>query len=111
VRRVTLIALTLAVLAAGIAAVAVADHRHKDARIGPASVASWYCEHRGQRCNEPQAPALQAAWHRREHVYRASFWTASFGALTALAVSLRQRVINRKRADFTANAPARHPLS
>ena len=88
-RRMTILVAALFVLAGGIGAVAVADHRHKNARMGPANVASWYCGHRGQRCEEPQAEAVEAAWQKRETVYRYSFWAASLGGMTALVLRLR----------------------
>jgi hypothetical protein len=79
----------LFILAGGVAGVAVVDHRHKNARMGPANVASWYCQHGGQRCEEPQAAEIEEAWQHRELVYRVSFWTLSLGALTALVLRLR----------------------
>lgn len=91
VRRLTVVVVVLVFLAGGIGAVAVADHRHKNAQMGPANVASWYCQHRGQRCQEPQSERIEAAWQRREQVYRVSFLAVSLGGMTALAVSLRSR--------------------
>ena len=90
-RRLTVLVTALFILAAGVAVVAVADHRHKGARLGPADVASWYCEHRGQRCQEPQAAEIEGAWQHRELVYRISFWALSLGGLTALALTFRLR--------------------
>jgi len=84
--------MALFVLAGCIAVVAVADHRHKSSRMGPASVASWYCEHRGQRCEEPQAEAIEASWQRREQVYRVGFWAVSVGGVAALGFRLRPRM-------------------
>ena len=88
-RRLTMLVVALFILAGGVAAVAEVDHRHKAARIGPASVASWYCQHRGQRCQEPQAAEINGAWHHRERFYRVSFWALSLGGLTALVLRLR----------------------
>lgn len=88
VRRLTVLVMALFILAGGVAAVAVVDHRHKNARMGPANVASWYCEHRGQRCQEPQSANIEEAWQHRELVYRVSFWALSLGGLTALVLSL-----------------------
>ena len=86
-----MLVVVLFVLAGGIAAAAVADHRHKNARMGPANVASWYCHNRGERCDEPLAEAIEAAWQQRERVYRASFWAVSLGGTAALVVRLRRR--------------------
>jgi hypothetical protein len=94
-RRAATLAVVLVVLAGGIAIGAVADHRHKNARMGPANVASWYCGNRGQRCDEPQAEDVEAAWQKRERVYRISFWATSVGALVALGLVLRQRYVDR----------------
>lgn len=91
VKRLTILVVALVVLAGGIGAVAVADHRHKNARMGPANVASWYCEHRGQRCRQPQAERIEAAWQHREKVYRVSFWAVSLAGMTALVLRLRSR--------------------
>jgi hypothetical protein len=90
-RRLTILVVTLLVLAAGIAAVAVTDHRHKNARMVPASVASWYCEHRGQRGHEPQAENIEGAWQERERVYRVGFWAASLGGVGGLVLRVRSR--------------------
>ena len=85
-----MVVVVLGLLAGGIAAAAVVDHRHKNARMTPAAYeASWYCAHDGQRCQEPQAETIEASWQQREKVYRASFWVASLGAMTALVLRLR----------------------
>ena len=85
-----MLVVVLVLLAGGIAAAAVADHRHKNARMTPAAYeASWYCAHDGQRCQEPQAETIEASWQQREKVYRVSFWVASLGAMTALVFRLR----------------------
>jgi len=89
--RLTILVVTLFVLAGAIAAVAVADHRHKNARMGPANVASWYCHNRGQRCQEPQAEDIEGAWQKRERVYRVSFWAVSLGGMTAFVLRLRRK--------------------
>ena len=89
VRRATMLVVVLVLLAGGIAAVALADHRHKNARMGRADVANWYCQHRNQRCEEPRAETIEASWQQRERVYRVSFWLASLGAMTALVLRLR----------------------
>ena len=87
----TIVVVTLFILAGGVAAVAVVDHRHKNARMGPANEASWSCEHDGQRCQEPQAAEIQDGWHHRERVYRGSFWALSLSGLTALVLTSRLR--------------------
>jgi hypothetical protein len=91
--RLTMLVVTLFVLAGAIAVGAVADHRHKDARMGPANVASWYCEHRGERCDEPQADNIEGAWQQRERVYRISFWALSLGGIGALVLRVRSREV------------------
>ena len=89
-RRLTMLVVALFILAGGVAAVAEVDHRHKNARMTPAAYeASWYCQHRGQRCQEPQAAEINGAWHHRERFYRVSFWALSLGGLTALVLRLR----------------------
>ena len=87
----TIVVVAMFILAGGVAAVAEVDHRHKNARMGPANEASWYCAHDGQRCQEPQAEEISDAWHHRERVYRGSFWALSLGGLTALVLTLRLR--------------------
>jgi len=89
VRRLTILVLASFILAGGVAAVAVVDHRHKIARMGPADEASWYCYHDGQRCNEPQAADIEMAWQHRELAYRVSFWALSLSGLAALVLRLR----------------------
>ena len=108
VRRATMLVVVLVLLAGGIAAAAVADHRHKNARMGRADVASWYCQHRNQRCQEPQAEVIEASWQQRERVYRVCFWVASLGAMTALVLRLRgwqNAVMSR----FAANSESVQP--
>lgn len=100
-----MLVLALTVMAGGIAAAAVVDHEHKRARMGPADVASWYCQHRGQRCEEPQAEAVEAAWQRREWIYRISFYAVSLGAMTGLVMTLRQRGFERETGDLARRRP------
>jgi hypothetical protein len=90
-RRLTILVVTLFVLSGAIAVGAVADHRHKNARMGPADAASWYCHNRGQRCQEPQAENIEGAWQRRERVYRVGFWAVSLGGIGALVLRVRSR--------------------
>jgi hypothetical protein len=90
-RRLTILVVILFVLAGAIAVGAVADHRHKNARMGRADLASWYCHNRGQRCQEPQAETIEGAWHERERVYRAGFWAVSLGGIGALVLRVRSR--------------------
>jgi hypothetical protein len=96
-KRALLVAVTLFVVAGGVAAVAVADHRHKNARMRPANIASWYCQHRGERCDEPQAEDVEAAWQDREQLYRAGFYTVSLGAIGAAAVALTLGIRSKRR--------------
>ena len=109
VRRATMLVVVLVLLAGGIAAVALADHRHKNARMGRADVANWYCQHRNQRCEEPRAETIEASWQQRERVYRVSFWLASLGAMTALVLRLRgwqNAVMSRFAANRASGQPA-----
>jgi hypothetical protein len=85
--RVLVVALFI--LACGVAAVAVVDHRHKNARMVHAYVATWYCQQDGRLCEKPQVAEIEGAWERRELVYRVSFWALSLGGLTALALTFR----------------------
>jgi hypothetical protein len=105
VRRAAVVAMVLVALAGGIAAAAVADHRHKNARMGSANVASWYCHNRGQRCDDPQSEDIEAAWQNREWIYRVGFWATSLGALTALVVTLRQRHVDKRPDNLAPNYP------
>ena len=95
-RRALLLATILFIVAGGIAAVAVADHRHKNERMGPAYIASWDCEQRHERCDEPQWQDLEAAWQRRELFYRGGFYAVSVAGLGAAAVALTVGVRHRR---------------
>src|SRR5881397_2006481 len=65
---------TAAVLGAvTIAIVAGEDHDRKTRRIARASVAEWYCVHRGVRCDEQKSAAIEESWMRRERAYKAGF--------------------------------------
>ena len=97
-----MLVVVLVLSAGGIAAGAVADHRHKNSRMGRADVASWYCHNRNQRCQEPQAETIEASWQQRERVYRVSFWVASLGAMTVLVLRLRSWQ-NARMSRFAAN--------
>jgi hypothetical protein len=94
-RRAALVAAVCLVLAGAVAITAVVDHRHKVALMGPASVASWFCEHDGIRCDEPQADDVAGGWHRRERFYRAGFAlllaVGLGGALTSAGLVVRNR--------------------
>jgi hypothetical protein len=72
----------VAMLAIGGAA--VLDHRHKTAVINRANVASWFCEHRGQRCAEQKPGPVEDGWRARERVYKVAFSTTA--GLTVLLV-------------------------
>jgi hypothetical protein len=100
VRRMTMVVVVLIALAGGIAGAAVADHQHKKALMGPANVASWYCQNRSQRCQEPQAQAVEAAWQRRELMYRTTFYVTLLGAMTGLVLRLGQRSLERAAGDL-----------
>jgi hypothetical protein len=94
-RRAAIVALVFLLLAGAVAVTAVVDHRHKTARMGPANVASWFCQHDGVRCDEPQAEDVAGGWHRRERFYRAGFAVLLAvglgGALTSGVLLLRDR--------------------
>ena len=62
-------ALAFLVLAGVILAVAVVDHHRKQAHINRVEVDNWYCEHRGERCETPDADIFEDRWERRERVY------------------------------------------
>jgi hypothetical protein len=55
-----------------IAVVAVIDHRAKQHAVSRASVASWFCTHRGLRCGEETPQRIGERWHRRERIYQVS---------------------------------------
>jgi hypothetical protein len=56
-----------------IAIVSMGDHDRKTGRIARASVAEWYCVHRGVRCDEDKSAAIEESWVRREWAYKAGF--------------------------------------
>jgi hypothetical protein len=66
------VALISAIALVAVSIVAVADHRSKQQRMRRASVANWFCTHRGVRCDEEESQAIGERWHRRERIYQAS---------------------------------------
>jgi len=90
--RAPYVALISAVLLVVIVIVAVVDHRAKQQRVRRASVASWFCTHRGLRCNEETPEAIGDRWHRRERIYQASVALVFvIGAASVLVPAMRRR--------------------
>jgi hypothetical protein len=72
--------------------VASADHSSKERRQHRAYVAKWSCAHRNLRCDEPSPEAIGRRWHRREHIYQASFvLLIGVGVVSALLPAVRRR--------------------
>jgi hypothetical protein len=84
---------TAAVLGAvTIAIVAGEDHDRKTRRIARASVAEWYCAHRGVRCDEQSSASVEESWVRRERAYKAGFAVCIVVACgSAVVLILRRR--------------------
>ena len=61
-----------AILLACILIVAIADHRSKAEQRRRASVANWFCAHRGIRCDEAKSEAIEDRWEVRERFYEAA---------------------------------------
>ena len=95
-----LIAFALAVV---IAVVAFADHHRVNAQRWDASLATFYCQHKGTRCDELQTKDLESRWKRRERAYEISFFSLSFvgsaAVIVAFALAWRRRRSARGAAD------------
>jgi len=63
--------LAAAILAVGLAVVAVADHRHTRHRLDRADLFAWYCEHRQLSCDRAKPDAIHDGWVTREYAYEA----------------------------------------
>ena len=90
--RALYVALLSAIALVVIVVVAVADHRAKQQRVRRASVASWFCTHRGLRCGEETPESIGDRWHRRERIYQASVALVFvIGAASVLVPVVRRR--------------------
>jgi hypothetical protein len=57
-----------------------------------ASVASWFCTHRGVRCDEEKPDAIGERWHRRERIYQISVaLLVVIGTASLLVPAVRRR--------------------
>jgi hypothetical protein len=85
--------LAAATCAVAIGAVSVLDHRHTREEIAKASVAGWYCEKRGLRCDDPQPGAIHDRWETRELGYKAAggAFAVLFGAGVLRLLWIRSR--------------------
>jgi hypothetical protein len=73
-----------------ISAVAVADHRSKQAQIRRAEVSAWRCAHFGTQCDAADPRQIESAWNAREHGYVAAMIAFSLIAAGSRLVSVRQ---------------------
>ena len=90
--RACYVALISAIALVAISIVAVADHRSKQHRMQRASVANWFCKHRGVRCDEEKPDAIGDRWHRRERIYQASdALLAIIGTVSFFLPTVRRR--------------------
>ena len=87
VRGVLTLALVVFALAGVIAVVALADHHRVGAQSSAADLATFYCQHKGTRCDELQIEDLQRGWHHRELGYRISFFSLSSVGIAAVIVA------------------------
>jgi hypothetical protein len=85
------VALIGAIALVAISIVAVADHRSKQHRIQRASVASWWCTHRGVRCDEETTDAIGDRWHRRERIYEGTVAVILITGVVSVALATRRR--------------------
>ena len=104
VRGVLTVALVAFALAGVIAAVALADHHHKNAQAWDANQASWFCHFKGTRCDELQDEDLERRWHHREQRYRISFFSLSSGGIAAVIAAFALARAARRSARSTAPA-------
>lgn len=88
VRGALALALVAFALAGVIAVVAVADHRRVESQNWAANQASWFCQHKGTRCDQLQIADLERRWEHRELGYRMGFFAFSAAATAALIVAL-----------------------
>ena len=71
-RRPRLIGLACLLLAALTAAIAIGDHRAKQARQDKAELQAWYCAHEGTRCAGPSSERIERRWNERQVGYEAA---------------------------------------
>ncbi len=88
VRGALTLALVAFALAGVIAVVALADHHRVKAQSSAADLATFYCQHKGTRCDELQSRDLESRWHHRELGYRISFFSLSSVGIAAVIVAL-----------------------
>jgi hypothetical protein len=71
--------------------IAVVDHQRKTHRMNDASVAAWYCDHRGIRCDEERPDAIEDRWVERERAYKTTFGVLLFVGGVAVVARRRSR--------------------
>jgi hypothetical protein len=69
------------VLAGVVGLAAVADHRHKAARLNRVEISEWYCAHHGTRCGGPSSERIENRWNTRQWIYE-----GAVGGLAATAL-------------------------
>jgi hypothetical protein len=72
-----------------LAVVAVGDHHRKGRSLRKASVAAWFCSHRGERCGERTPQAVESAWNRRERGYLVAGSALALVAIAGGAAAIR----------------------
>ena len=80
----TWIGVAAALGVAVVTTVAALDHVRKTRALEQASVAEWYCAHRGQHCDERKSDDIEDSWSARERVYKdlgVSFVVISLGVI------------------------------
>lgn len=107
VRGALTVALVAFALAGVIAVVALADHHRVKARSWDADLATFYCQHKGTRCDELQIEDLERGWHHRELGYRISFYSLSSGGIAAViaAFALAWQARRSARSSRSAQSP------
>ena len=107
VRGALTLALVAFALAGVIAVVALADHHRVKARNWDASLATFYCQHKGTRCDELQIEDLERRWHHRELGYRISFFSLSSVGIAAViaALGLGWKARRSARSSRSARSP------
>lgn len=88
------LAVAIGLVALIVAAVAVADHRHKRDVEFAAQKAAWFCAH-GQpsSCDDFDESAYEQRWEDRELAYRVAFFTLSAAALGLFVTARWKRTV------------------
>ncbi|MDX6401499.1 MAG: hypothetical protein QOF27_2105 [Gaiellaceae bacterium] len=73
-----------------LASAAVVDHTLKVRRMNDASVAAWYCAHRGTRCDEDKPDEIEDRWQQRERAYTIAIGV--FVVAGGVAIANRRRI-------------------